>query len=89
MTIAREYDQALTIIRRLNRTDRARLVSQVVQELATEPVADMAQQRDPRTTMAAVRAHFAAQGPVSPGMGEQLDADRQHRADLLEGRIRE
>jgi hypothetical protein len=44
---------------------------------------------DPRAVLAEIRAHFAKLGPVSPSVGEQLDLDRQHRADFLEGKVRE
>jgi hypothetical protein len=89
MTIATDYDQALAIIRRLDRPTQARLVAQVVQELAQEPSAPSLRVIDPRATLAEIRAHFAKLGPVSPSPGEQLELDRQHRADLLEGKIRE
>ncbi|MFV9504170.1 MAG: hypothetical protein AB4911_06350 [Oscillochloridaceae bacterium umkhey_bin13] len=89
MTITTEYEQALELVRRLDRSTRARFVAQVVQELAVEPAAPTQQVTDPRATLAEIRAHFAQQGPVSPSPAEQLELDRQHRADLLEGRIRE
>ncbi|WP_129675752.1 hypothetical protein [Candidatus Chloroploca sp. Khr17] len=83
------YEQALELVRRLDRPTRARFVAQVVQELAVEPGDAGQRVTDPRATLAEIRAHFAQQGPVNPSAGEQLDRDRQHRADLLEGRIRE
>lgn len=89
MTTATDYEQALAIIRRLDRPTRARLVSQVVQELAGESVPPTQPVTDPRAALAEIRAHFAALGPVSPTAAEQLELDRQHRADLLEGRIHE
>ncbi|MGB9632341.1 MAG: hypothetical protein ACPL8I_03350 [Chloroflexaceae bacterium] len=89
MTTTSDYEQALAIIRRLDRQSRARLVAQVVQELADER--DMALQRSHEawTRLAELREEFRRLGPVSPSAGEQLDLDRQHRADLLEGKIRE
>lgn len=89
MRVATDYEQALDLIRRLDRPTRARLVAQVVQELAVDPVAPPQRVSDPRAALAEIRSHFAKLGPVSPGPGEQLDLDRQHRADLLEGRISE
>ncbi|MCS6881218.1 MAG: hypothetical protein RMK84_03075 [Oscillochloridaceae bacterium] len=89
MTATSDYEQALAIIRRLDRQSRARLVAQVVQELADER--DMALQRSHEAwaRLAELREEFRRLGPVSPSAGEQLDLDRQHRADLLEGKIRE
>lgn len=89
MTTTTDFDQALAIIRRLDRPTQARLVAQVVQELAQETAVPSPQVTDPRATLAEIRAHFAKLGPVSPSMGEQLELDRQHRADLLEGKVRE
>ncbi len=89
MTVTTDYDQALTIIRRLDRSTQARLVAQVVQDLAQEQPTPINNQPDPRAMLAEIRAHFAKLGPVSPSVSEQLDLDRQHRADLLEGKIHE
>jgi hypothetical protein len=89
MTTTADYTQVLELVRRLDRPTRARLVAQVVQELAQEPQVSAPQVTDPRAVLAEIRAHFAQLGPVSPSMGEQLDLDRQHRADLLEGKVRE
>lgn len=88
MTATSDYEQALAIIRRLDRQSRARLVAQVVQKLADER--DMALQRSHEawTRLAELREEFRRLGPVSPSAGEQLDRDWQHRADLLEGKIR-
>jgi hypothetical protein len=89
MTATTDYDHALELIRRLDRPTQARLVAQVVQELANEQPALAASMSDPRAVLAEIRAHFAKLGPVSPSVGEQLDLDRQHRADFLEGKVRE
>lgn len=89
MTVTTDYDQALELVRRLDRPTQARLVAQVVQELAQEAPTVTPPLSDPRAAMAEIRAHFAKLGPVSPSAGEQLELDRQHRADLLEGRVRE
>lgn len=89
MTTTADYTQILELVRRLDRPTRARLVAQVVQELAQEPRVSAPQIADPRAVLAEIRAHFAQLGPVSPSMGEQLELDRQHRADLLEGKVRE
>lgn len=89
MTTTTDYDQALVLIRRLDRPTQARLVAQVVQELAQETPAPAPRITDPHAVLAEIRAHFAKLGPVSPSPAEQLELDRQHRADLLEGKIRE
>jgi hypothetical protein len=89
MIVTTDYEQALAIIRRLDRPTQARLVAQVVQELAQEAPTPSTQVTDPRATLAEIRAHFAKLGPVSLSVGEQLELDRQHRADLLEGKVRE
>lgn len=89
MTAAADYERALAIIRQLDRPTQARLVAQVVQELAQATPASPSRVTDPRATLAEIREHFAKLGPVSPSVGEQLDLDREHRADLLEGKIRE
>jgi hypothetical protein len=84
-----EYEQVLAIVRQFDRPTRARLVAQVVQELAVEP--DDAKRRSSEAweRLAQLREEFAQMGPVSPSPAEQLELDRQHRADLLEGRINE
>lgn len=88
MAIATEYEQALTLIRRLDRPVRARLIAQVVQELATEPSSDPVQIHDPRAALAELRAHFATLGPTTPSAAKQLERDREERAATLEGRLR-
>jgi hypothetical protein len=88
-TIETIYEQALALIRRLDRPTRARLVSQVVTELATLPSEPLLSAQDPRKVLAEVRAHFAQMGPTSPSVGEQLEIDRQSRADSLEGKVRD
>ncbi len=89
MTITTEYEQALELVRRLDRPTRARLVAQVVQELAVEPDASHHRSREAWERLAQLREEFGRMGPVSPSPAEQLELDHQHRADLLEGRIRE
>ena len=86
MSIA-DYEQALTLVRRLDRPTQARLIAQIVQELAAEPVTPALTLADHRATLAEVRAHFAAQGAVSPSIGEQVERDRQDRAAMLEGHL--
>lgn len=89
MTTTTDYEQALALIRRLDRPTQARLIAEVVQDLAVEP--DSAQRRssDAWARLAQLREEFGRLGPVSPSPAEQLDLDRQHRADVLEGKIRE
>lgn len=89
MTTTTDFDQALAIIRRLDRPTQARLVAQVVQELANERDAALRRSHEAWTKLAELREEFRRLGPVSPSAGEQLELDRQHRADLLEGKIRE
>jgi hypothetical protein len=89
MTATADYEHALAIIRQLDRPTQARLVAQVVQDLAQAAPTSTPRVTDPRATLAEIREHFAKLGPVSPSVGEQLALDRQHRADLLEGKIRE
>nr|WP_044200267.1 hypothetical protein [Oscillochloris trichoides] len=88
-TVTTDYDQALTIIRRLDRNTQARLVAQVVQDLASEYDATLRRSHEAWTRLAELREEFRQLGPVSPSVSEQLDLDRQHRADLLEGKIHE
>jgi hypothetical protein len=89
MTATTDYDHALELIRRLDRPTQARLVAQVVQELANERDATLRRSHEAWTRLAELREEFRRLGPVSPSAGEQLDLDRQHRADFLEGKIRE
>ncbi|NCC36093.1 MAG: hypothetical protein EOM24_29370 [Chloroflexia bacterium] len=84
-----DYEQALALIRRLDRPARARLVSQVVQELIVEPDDAGRRSSEAWDRLAQLREEFGRLGPVSPSPAEQLERDRQHRADLLEGRISE
>ncbi|NJO82459.1 MAG: hypothetical protein HC828_06305 [Blastochloris sp.] len=88
-TTRTEYDQALAIIRRLDRSTQARLVAQVVQELADDRDATLRRSHEAWMRLAELREEFRRLGPVSPSAGEQLDLDRQHRADFLEGKVRE
>jgi hypothetical protein len=89
MTMITDYQQALVYIRRLDRVSKARLIAEVAQELAVEPTEKAQTARDPRVVLAEIREHFAALGPVSPSVGEQLELDRQSRADFLEGKVRD
>lgn len=66
MTTTADYSHVLELVRRLDRPARARLVAQVVQELAQEPQISAPQVTDPRAVLAEIRAHFAQLGPVSP-----------------------
>lgn len=89
MTATADYMQALVLIRRLDRATQARLVAEVVQELAITPVSATTQTADPRATLAAVRAHFAALGPTTPSISEQLERDREERTAALEASLGE
>lgn len=89
MSMNIEYDQALAIIRRLDRPTRARLIAQMAQELVSEPVPSMPVITDPRQALAEIREHFAKLGPIAPEAAEQLEHDRQQRANLLEGNSQE
>ena len=89
MTATTDYDHALELIRRLDRPMQARLVAQVVQELANERDAALRRSHEAWTRLAELREEFRRLGPFSPSAGEQLDLDRQHRADFLEGKVRE
>lgn len=89
MTTVTEYEQALTLIRRLDRPTRARLISQIVQELVIAPPEPPRRSIEAWAQLAKLREEFRQLGSVSPSAAEQLDHDRQHRADLLEGRVRE
>ncbi|WP_129630789.1 hypothetical protein [Candidatus Oscillochloris fontis] len=75
------YDILLHAARHLSLADRLRLASALVSEAVSE-VPEPA--RRPRmsheeayATLDAVRAHFAAQGPVSPTIAEDLAASRR------------
>lgn len=89
MTVTTDFEQALAIIRRLDRPTQARLVAQVVQDLANEHDAALRRSHEAWTKLAELREEFRRLGPVSPSAGEQLELDRQHRADFLEGKIRD
>jgi hypothetical protein len=89
MTTTADYTQVLELVRRLDRPTRARLVAQVVQELAQEPERAGQRSSEAWERMEALREEFRQLGPVSPSPAEQLELDRQHRADLLEGKVRE
>ena len=89
MTITTEYEQALALVRRLDRPTRARFAAQVVQELEAEPEESDRRSREAWERLAQLREAWAQMGPVSPSPAEQLERDRQQRADRLEGRVRE
>jgi hypothetical protein len=75
------YNELLRVARRLPLAERLRLASALVSEAAGE-VTPPATRRlmTPEEALAAldeVRAHFAAQGPVSPTIAEDLAASRR------------
>lgn len=84
MTVTTEYVRALDLVRALDRSTRAQLVAQVVQELVEtddqKSRSDRAWQR-----LNALRAEFTQLGPISPSPAEQLERDRAERSRLLEG----
>lgn len=75
------YDELLNVARRLSLAERLRLASTLVSEAAGEVTAVPGRQpMTPAEALAAldeVRAHFAAQGPVSPTIGDDLSASRR------------
>lgn len=89
MAVPTDYDQALAIVRRLDRPTQAWLVAQVAQELATEPDASIRRSHEAWKRLAELREEFRRLGPVSPSASEQLDLDRQQRANFVEGKSRE
>lgn len=89
MTATADYMQALVLIRRLDRATRARLVAEVVQELATTPDVALQRSREAWATLAELHEEYRHLGSVVLSPSEQLELDRQQRADVLEGKIRE
>lgn len=75
------YDELLRGARHLPLADRLRLASTLVSEAASEvPHASAQRPMTPEAALAtldAVRAHFAAQGPVTPTIAEDLAASRR------------
>lgn len=68
-----EYEQALAIIRRLDRPTRARLVAQVVQELAVEPDDGRLRSSEAWERLAQLREEFGRLGPVSPSPAAETE----------------
>lgn len=82
MPMARStYDELLSVARRLPLAERLRLVGALASEAAGEvPHASVRHPMTPEEALAAldeVRAHFAAQGLVSPTISEDLSASRR------------
>jgi hypothetical protein len=75
------YDEVLLVARRLPLAERLRLASALVSEAASEvPPAPVRRAMTPAEALAAlddVRTHFAAQGPVSPSIADDLAASRR------------
>lgn len=84
MTVTPDYDQALAIIRRLDRPTQARPVAKVVQELADEREAALRRSHEAWTRLAELREEFRQLGPVSTSAGEQLELDRTPDEALAE-----
>lgn len=76
-------DDVLRLARRLPLAQRLRLASTLVSEAASELSAAPEQHSmTPEEALAAldeVRTHFAAQGPVSPTIADDLTASRESR----------
>jgi hypothetical protein len=73
------YDEVLLVARRLPLAERLRLASALVSEAASE-VPPARRAMTPEEALAAlddVRTHFAAQGPVSPSIADDLAASRR------------
>lgn|GEM_PF-1647334 len=87
MTTPVTLDQALTIARQLSPSDRARLVSQLVTELADlrEASATESSATDAWTRLEAFWQSIEALGPAAPSATEQLLEDRRTRQETLEG----
>lgn len=75
------YKEVLHVARRLTLAERLRLASVLVSEAAAEvPSLSEPRAMTPEEALAAlngIRAHFAAQGPVSPTIAEDLAAARR------------
>lgn len=78
------YEQVLSLVRGLDRQARARLVADVVQELALEPVAEAARGQDAWARWAALRDDIGRNFPDAH-LSERLDADRRERDEALRG----
>lgn len=73
----------------LSKRDQMRLIALIAQEAASGHEELSSAPHDPWMRLAALREEFRALGPVLPSMGEQIELDRQSRADFLEGRSEE
>lgn len=75
------YEDVLRVARRLPLAERLRLAGALVSEAASEVPTPSAQPpMTPAEALAAldeVRAHFAAQGPVTPTIADDLAASRR------------
>jgi hypothetical protein len=75
------YDDVLRVARRLPLAERLRLAGALVSEAASEvPTPSTQPPMTPAEALAAldeVRAHFAAQGPVTPTIADDLAASRR------------
>jgi len=83
-------DYVLDLAHKLPRTQRAELIARLAIELAVaEPPTERPRLSpdEARAALAEIREHFRAQGPVSPSMSEQLDADRRSRDASLRGEV--
>lgn len=79
-----EYEQILSLVRRLDRQARARLVAEVVQELAIDPAAETTQGQDAWARWAALRDDIGRTFPNAQ-LSERLDADRRERDAAVRG----
>jgi hypothetical protein len=80
MTTA-SYDDVLRVARRLPLAERLRLAGALVNEAASEvPASSEQPPMTPAQALAAldeVRAHFAAQGPTTPTIADDLATSRR------------
>lgn len=88
MTNTVTFEHALAIARQLSPPDRARLVAQIVTELAVPPSPPPAatDAAEAWARLLALSAEMRATYPNAPGVAAQLEADRRERDTLLTGR---
>jgi hypothetical protein len=79
--------QVLDLAHQLPRPQRAELIAQLARDLVAEEAAPpTSPTNDAWERLNAFREELAALNPPSRTLGEQLDADRRERQDMIEGR---